>query len=128
MRRVREVVLFCAAAFFAAPPALAQDAKPVPTKAKPAKADKSSAAICPQGSYKGDPACFGANDPQALPTPSARSSSNAARPGDILLEPKAGLNQGLQTDRGVIPYEGNNPDPNPRQSQFGGGLGLKLPF
>ena len=117
-----------------APAASAKPAKKI-KKAKPkavaampkAAATPSAAPPCARGQWKDDPVCFGENDPRALPTPNARSGAReAAHVGDITSAPKAGVNDRSPQD--PIPFEGNNPNPKPSGSDFGGGVGMKFPF
>ncbi len=132
------IILVAAFATFALSPALAQslDApqaatsqpkkKPKPTKARPAPVAATTALPCPRAKWKDDPVCFGENDPAALPLPSAQSTppkEGSTRSGDISISPKAKVNQ-----ESPQPIYGNNPDPHPSTSEFGGGLGVNFHF
>ena len=100
--------------------------KPKPAKVKPAPVAAKTDLPCPRAKWKDDPVCFGENDPSALPLPSAQSTpakEGSTRAGDITLSPKARVNQDLPQ-----PVYGNNPNPNPSTSQFGGGLGVDFHF
>jgi len=135
------MLLICAMAVPPLGPALAQapqaapssapvkPARPKPPKAKTAKAAPAptGAPPCARGQWKDDPVCFGADDPSALPTPSARSGK-AARAGDILLEPKGGANLDPKAAQDPVSFTGNLPTPKPSNNDFGAGLGIKLPF
>jgi hypothetical protein len=129
------IILVAAFVAFALRPALAQsvDAPQVQpkkkvkaAKVKPAPVAATPGLPCPRAKWKDDPVCFGANDPSALPLPSARSTpakEGSIRAGDITLSPKAKVNQDSPQ-----PVYGNNPNPNPSTSQFGGGLGVGIHF
>ncbi len=97
--------------------------KPVraPHSAKPAA---SADAPCPRGKWKDDPVCFGEDDPNALPTPSATSAERTVgSKTDVTIKPSVNLNSRL-TGPGVI-YKH---DGTAVTSDFGGGVGLHLPF
>jgi hypothetical protein len=129
------IILVAAFAALALRPALAQSVnapqvqpkkKPKAAKVKPAPVAATPALPCPRGKWKDDPVCFGENDPSAPPSPSARSTSvkeGATRAGDITLSPKAKVNQDSPQ-----PIYGNNPDPRPSASEFGGGLNVGIHF
>ena len=131
--RTRFFVILAAA--LVAAPALAQSVdapqveskkKPKPAKVKPAPVAANAALPCPRAKWKDDPVCFGENDPAALPLPSARSTpgkEETTRAGDITISPKAKVNQDSPQ-----PVYGNNPNPNPSTSQFGGALGVGIHF
>ena len=138
--RTRFFIILVAA--FVAAPALAQSneppqvesnkpqvepkKKPKPAKVKPAPVATTPSLPCPRAKWKDDPVCFGENDPSALPLPSAQSTpakEGSTRAGDITLAPKARVNQDSPQ-----PTYGNNPNPNPSTSQFGGGLGAEFHF
>ncbi len=95
------------------------------TVSKPAEKNPKDAALpCARAQWKHDPVCFGANDGGDLPVPDARSGEKGEHhSGDISIEPKVGVNQLAKQ-----PVYINSPNPNPSGTQFGGGLGLKLPF
>jgi hypothetical protein len=129
------IILVAACAAFALRPALAQyvDAPQVEPKKKPKRAKVKPAPVaatpglpCPRAKWKDDPVCFGENDPSALPLPSAQSTpakEGSIRAGDITISPKAKVNQ-----ESPQPVYGNNPDPRPSTSEFGGGLGVGIHF
>lgn len=135
MRTKFFIILVAACAAFILRPALAQSVdapqvepkkKPKPAKVKPAPVAAKTDLPCPRAKWKDDPVCFGENDPSALPLPSAQSTpakEGSTRAGDITLSPKARINQDSPQ-----PTYGNNPNPNPSTSQFGGGLGAEFHF
>jgi len=132
--------LMCAAALLALSESSAQSTEaPPPAEVKPGKtkSPKASAAKaaptaiaappCARGRWKDDPVCFGADDPSALPTPSARGGDGARR-GDLMLEPKGGVNLDPRAAQDPVSFTGNSPTPKPSNNDFGAGFGLKLPF
>lgn len=135
MRTKFFIILAAAFAAFVAAPALAQSVdapqvepkkKPKQAKVKPAPVAAKAALPCPRAKWKDDPVCFGENDPSALPLPSAQSApprEGSTQVGDITISPKAKVNQDSPQ-----PVYGNNPDPHPTTSQFGGGLGVGIHF
>lgn len=139
MRTRLFIILVAAFAALALRPAFAQsvdapqvqpkkkpEQKPKQAKVKPAPVAATTALPCPRAKWKDDPVCFGENDAAALPLPSARSTppkEGAARSGDITISPKMKVNQ-----ESPEPIYGNNPDPHPSTSEFGGGLGVGFHF
>ena len=135
MRTKFFIILVAAFAAFASRPALAQSVdapqvqpkkKAKPAKVKPAPVAATPGLPCPRAKWKDDPVCFGENDPSGLPLPSARSTpakEGSTRAGDITITPKAKVNQDSPE-----PIYGNNPDPHPSSTEFGGGLGVGIPF
>ncbi len=129
------IILVAVCAAFVLHPALAQSVdapqvqpkkKAKPAKVKPAPVAATPGLPCPRAKWKDDPVCFGENDPSALPLPSARSTpakEGSTRAGDITISPKARVNQDSPQ-----PTYGNNPDPHPSTSEFGGGLGVGIHF
>ncbi len=103
--------------------AQARSAKPV-AKKPPAKPAPDAQAPCARGRWKDDPVCFGEGDSDVLPTPSADSAGKDAN--DVKtgggVKPKLNLNSRLGS--GVI-YKR---DGTAVTSDFGGALGLQLPF
>ncbi len=70
--------------------------KPKHVKAKPPAAKAAEALPCPRAQWKDDPVCFGADDPAALPLPSARSTpakEGSVRSGDVTISPKMKVNE-----------------------------------
>ncbi len=110
----------------------ASQAKPAMASAhsKPARAPHSARsaasadAPCPRGKWKDDPVCFGEDDPNALPTPSVTSAERSTgSKTDVTIKPSVNLNSRL-TGPGVIYKD----DGTTVTSDFGGGVGLHLPF
>ncbi len=109
----------------AAPPQKTQSKK---TKTRRAAAGNETALPCVGARWKDDPICFGENDPSALPLPSAGSGgAKDGAPkhnnGDVTLTPKVGVNNPTGE-----PVYGNNPNPRPSDTNFGGGLGVNFHF
>jgi hypothetical protein len=109
----------------AAPPQKTQSKK---TKASRAATQTETALPCARARWKDDPVCFGENDPAALPLPSAGSGGSkdgAAKRNneDVTITPKAGVN-----NRAGEPIYGNNPNPRPSDTNFGGGVGVNFNF
>jgi hypothetical protein len=94
--------------------------------AKLAPPSAPAAPPCARGQWKDDPACFGENDPSALPTPNGASAAGHA--GDVSFTPKAGLNTAPRAQQDPIPFTGNSPSPKPSNNDFGGGVGVNFPF
>ncbi len=124
-------VFVARAALAQAPPT--DDAPPKQSApAKKAKRVKKAAAPapaplpCARAKYKDDPVCFGADDPAALPLPTAQSGGgnvSARHSEDVSITPKARVNQATPE-----PVYLNNPSPKPSASDFGGGVGLDFHF
>jgi hypothetical protein len=101
-------------------------AGPASAKAQKAKT-KTSSLPCPRAQWKNDPVCFGENDPEALPMPSAQSGaavkSGPRRARDLSITPKAGL---ASSDR--QPIYGVDPPPRYNARELSGGIGVGVPF
>ena len=107
--------------------------------AAPAQAEKAARAKqpapaaaapdCPRAAYKGDPVCFGEDDGRNLPTPSAgavrRSTADDVRVSDDVSISGADPKQMKKTP--VDQYL-NNPNPNPRKQDVGGGAAVNYRF
>ncbi len=83
---------------------------------------------CVGARWKDDPICFDKNDPTALPLPSAGSGGSKDgvvkhNNGNVTITPKAGIN-----NLAGEPIYGNNPNPRPSDTNFGGGLGVNFHF
>jgi hypothetical protein len=126
---------------FAAAQATGETTLPRPTGSKTARAKsmparpahdkdetKSAAAPCARGAWKDDPVCFGENDKDALPLPSAGSVQNSNPSPQPTIKPTANVNprpSGPGSYQAGVVYQ---PNGNAVTSNYGGGISLQLPF
>jgi len=88
------------------------------------------AAPCARGTWKDDPVCFGEDEKDALPTPSAGSVTSDRPSNAPSIAPTAAINPrpsgpgGGVYQSGVV-YQSNG---NAVTSNYGGGVKLQLPF
>ncbi len=134
MKSLAVVSLLCAFLAAAAFPADAasEGEKQAPAKSRtarpkrlaPSNARPDADLPCPRAAWKEDPVCFGEGDPGGLPTPSGRS---AERPqggrNEAAIKPVVNLNNRLNGPGVIYKHDGNAVT-----SDFGGGVGLQLPF
>lgn len=106
---------------------------PMKSSARPSRAaapEARQAAPCPRGTWKDDPVCFGEDDKDGLPTPSANSAPSEHRAPEATIKPTAAINPrpagpgGSVYQSGIV-YQSNG---NAVTSNYGGGVTLQLPF
>jgi hypothetical protein len=101
------------------------------TRAKAKKPAAPAALPCARAGWKDDPVCFGENDPDALPVPSAQSGaavkSDPKHAQDMSITPKAGAGgSDPQPLYSVDPHA--NPSPRSNARELNGGIGVGVPF
>jgi hypothetical protein len=95
--------------------------------AKAKKPAAPAALPCARAGWKDDPVCFGENDPDALPVPSAQSGaavkSDPKHAQDMSITPKA---TAVGSDRPNL--GGADPLPHYNAKELSGGIGVGVPF